>query len=213
MFVIEIDDITVHAGDFTLSSVSLCVPTGSYGVLMGRTGSGKTTLLEAIVGLRRMASGRVLLNGRDVTRLKPALRGIGYVPQDGVLFSSMTVRDHLAYALEIRSVRRHVIRRRVAELAELLGIVDLLKRRPGKLSGGEKQRVALGRALSFQPATLLLDEPLSALDEDTRQRMYDLLRQVRQHTGATILHVTHNQQEAATLEDHLLHIDQGRVLK
>jgi len=148
-----------------------------------------------------------------VTRLKPALRGIGYVPQDGVLFSNMTVWYHLACTLVIRRVNRHVIRRRVAELADLLGIVDLLKRRPGKLSGGEKQRVALGWALSFQPATLLLDEPLSALDEDTRRRMYDLLRQVRQHTGATILHVTHNQQEAEAMADHLLRIEEGRVLK
>ncbi|MHC4442767.1 MAG: ABC transporter ATP-binding protein [Planctomycetota bacterium] len=209
---IEIDNITVHAGDFKLKEVSLTIPTGQYGVLMGKTGSGKTTLTEAITGLKKVASGAIRLLGRDVTRLQPAVRGIGYVPQDGALFSTMTVRNHLSYALEIRKATKDVIKKRVAELADLLGIAHLLKRIPQGLSGGEQQRVALGRAISFHPTTLLLDEPLSALDKDTRSQMYDLLREVCQHTGVTVLHVTHSTEDADALADLLFRIEDGRVL-
>ena len=129
---------------------------------MGKTGSGKTTLLEALCGFKRIVSGSIQLDGRDVTALSPADRGIGYVPQDLALFQTMTVRQHLAFAQKIRSCDRAAIDRRVAELAELLGLTRLLERRPAGLSGGESQRVALGRALSFYPRVLLLDEPLSA---------------------------------------------------
>ena len=210
---IEVKRVTVRAGAFELAEVSLTVPTGGYGVLMGRTGSGKTTLLEAVIGLRRVLSGRVWLCGSDVTELAPAVRGIGYVPQDGALFSTMTVAQHLSYALEIRRVRRSAIRRRVAELADLLGIRHLLHRTPHGLSGGERQRVALGRALSFQPRTLLLDEPLSALDEETRGQICALLKKVREHAGATTLHVTHNVKDAETLADHVFRLENGRVAR
>ena len=117
---IEVEHIHVRAGRFELRDVTLCVPAGAYGVLMGRTGCGKTTLLEAIIGLRRVLHGRVRLAGRDVTRKTPALRGVGFVPQDGALFAGMTVRNQLAYALEIRNTRRADVRRRVDQLADLL---------------------------------------------------------------------------------------------
>lgn len=208
---IKLDNVTVRAGEFSLAGVSLEVPAGAYGVLMGKTGSGKTTLLEAVAGLARARRGNIVLDGRNVTRLRPAARGIGYVPQDVSLFEGMTVADHIAYALEIRKVGREDIRARVAELSELLGIGDLLKRRPRGLSGGERQRVALGRALSFRPRILLLDEPLSALDERTREQMYDLLKDVRAHTQATCLHVTHNGEEAGRLADCAFTIEDGKV--
>jgi ABC-type sugar transport system ATPase subunit len=178
---------------------------------MGMTGSGKTTILEAIIGLRSVAGGRIWLDGNDVTRTKPALRGIGYVPQDGALFSTMTVHDQIALALYVRRVQPDAIRRRVAELAEMLGIADLLDRRPKGLSGGERQRVALGRALSFEPRVLCLDEPLSALDEETRQQMYSLLKRVRAQTGVTALHVTHSHEEAEQLADSVFRLKAGRV--
>ena len=142
---ISLSDVTLSQGGFALRGVSLEIPTGQYGVLMGRTGSGKTTLLEAICGLRPLTAGRIRLLGRDVTQLKPAARGVGYVPQDGSLFSRLTVREHLAFALVIRRWSRAAIERRVEELAQLLGIEPLLDRRPSGLSGGEIQRVALGR--------------------------------------------------------------------
>ncbi len=205
---IQIEHLSVRAGGFELRDLSLIVPTGRYGVLMGRTGSGKSTLLEAVCGLRRVTAGRILLAGTDVTHARPALRGIGYVPQDGALFSRMTVREHLGFALEIRRRQQEEIAGRVAELAGLLGVAPLLDRLPGTLSGGERQRVAIGRALSARPHTLLLDEPLSAVDEETRESAYELLKSVQRHTGVTVLHVTHNRQEAERLGDCLFRMDE-----
>jgi molybdate/tungstate transport system ATP-binding protein len=208
---IAVDHLTVRVGAFALENVGFDVPTGQYAVLMGRTGAGKTTLLEALCGLKAVAGGTIRLNGRDVTRLKPAERGIGYVPQDRALFQTMTVREHLAFALTIQKAGRQVIQHNVAELSRLLGIEHLLDRRPPGLSGGEAQRVALGRALSARPGVLCLDEPLSALDDETRQEMYELLENVRRSTSVTILHVTHNLDEAEQLADKILLLRNGKV--
>ena len=208
---IEIQNLSVRAGAFELTDVSFTVPNGEYGVLMGRTGCGKTTILESISGLKPVSGGVIKLMGVDVTRLKPAERGIGYVPQDGALFSRMTIRDHLAFALRIRKWRGAAISRRVTELAELLGLAHLLRRKPRGLSGGEKQRVALGRALSFRPGILLLDEPLSALDDETRRQMYTLLKRAQQHELVTVLHVTHSREEATQLGDRLYRLEDGRA--
>ena len=208
---IAVSNLAVQAGEFRLSDVTFEVPGGAYGVLMGATGSGKTTLLESILGLRDISAGRIVLSSDDVTSLDPAARGIGYVPQDGALFSRMTVRDHLGFALVVRRASREEIDQRTDELADLLGIEHLLDRRPRGLSGGERQRVALGRALSFRPRVLCLDEPLSALDSETRRQMCRLLRTVQQQTGVTTLHVTHNLDEAEQLADCLLRIDNGQV--
>ena len=178
---------------------------------MGRTGSGKTTLLEAICGLRKVTHGRIYCLDHDVTELKPAARGIGYVPQDRALFQTMSVEEHLAFAMVLRKMDRQVIERRVAELSRLLGIEHLLERKPHGLSGGEAQRVALGRALAASPSILCLDEPLSALDDETRGEMYELLAKVQQTTGVTTLHVTHNLREAEQLADFVLLLRNGKV--
>jgi ABC-type sugar transport system ATPase subunit len=208
---IAVENLTIHQGDFALRNVSFRIEPGQYGVLMGKTGSGKTTILECICGLRRMEAGRITLAGRDVTGLKPAERNIGYVPQDSALFTTMTVRRQLAFSLAIRGWARDAMAKRVGELAELLGIAHLLDRKPAGLSGGETQRVALGRALAFRPPVLCMDEPLSALDDDTRQEMYELLETVRTHTGVTTLHVTHNRGETQRLADRLLVLEDGVV--
>jgi ABC-type sugar transport system ATPase subunit len=200
---IAIDNLHLHAGTFALEGLALTVATGEFAVLMGKTGCGKTTLLEAICGLRAVRSGRIVLLGRDVTHLRPAERGVGYVPQDLALFPTLRVRDHLAFALEVRRRPAHEIADRVTEMAGMLGITGLVDRYPQGLSGGEAQRVALGRALAFHPRVLLLDEPLSALDEDTRGDMVELLRQVQRRTGVTTLHVTHSLTEARRLADRL----------
>jgi ABC-type sugar transport system ATPase subunit len=208
---IAVQNLSVRAGRFALEGVSFEVATGQYAILMGRTGSGKTTILEAVCGLKRVLGGRILLLGRDVTHLKPAERGVGYVPQDLALFQTMTVRDHLALSLLIRKWDRRMVERRVGELAELLGIEGLLDRKPHGLSGGESQRVALGRALAYRPRILLLDEPLSALDDETREEMYTLLRVVQQQTQVTTLHVTHNGAEAKRLGDRLFVVRDGTL--
>lgn len=208
---IAIEGLQIRQGSFRLDDVSFRVPSGGYGVLMGKTGCGKTTILEAVAGLKPIAAGRIVLGEVDVSRLKPAQRNVGLVPQDGALFSTMSVRDHLAFALVIRRTARETINRRVAELAELLEIGHLLDRLPKGLSGGERQRVALGRALSFRPATLCLDEPLSALDDDMREQAMELLKRVQRETGVTTLHITHNRREAAALADVLLELVDGKV--
>lgn len=204
---IELRNLSIRSGDFSLNEINLLVPTGTYAVLMGRTGQGKTTILEAICGLRPVTGGKILLNERDVTRLKPAQREIGYVPQDLVLFPGLNVFQQIEFALDVRGVDRSTRRKKVEQLAELLGIGLLLNRQIDGLSGGEAQRVALGRALSFEPEVLLLDEPLSALDESTRQSMHQLLRDIQQQKGVTTIHVTHNPGEADALADTRLVLD------
>jgi ABC-type sugar transport system ATPase subunit len=208
---IELDNVSIRSGPFSLRGVELSVPAGTYAVLMGGTGQGKTTILEAICGLRQVTSGRVVLGGVEMTRWKPGDRGVGYVPQDLALFPQMNVRGHLEFALRIRRYAKKIIDDRVAELSQVLGIEPLLDRRVRRLSGGEAQRVALGRALSFRPRILLLDEPLNALDEATRDRLCDLLRSIQKSTGLSTLHVTHSRSEAALVADRLIVLEQGSL--
>lgn len=208
---IELREVTIRAGQFVLERISFQIEAGQYAVLMGRTGRGKTTILEAICGLRSIVAGSVLVRNADVSGWSPAAREIGYVPQDLALFPTLDVRQHLEFALRLRKAGARDIKERVAELSEVLGISHLLSRRIQGLSGGECQRVALGRALSFRPSVLLLDEPLSALDEETRGEMYGWLRRVKETTAVTTLHVTHSQEDADALADRRLYIDDGRV--
>ncbi len=208
---IELHSLSIRSGAFALSGINLSIPEGAYAVLMGGTGQGKTTILEAICGLRTVTSGRVVLCGIDVTRHKPADRGVGYVPQDLGLFPMMTVRGHLEFALKVRRAAATVIRQRVEELTEVLGITALLERHVRHLSGGEAQRVALGRALSFRPRILVLDEPFNALDEMTRDRLCELLRSIQKQSGLTTLHVTHSRSEARLVADRLIVLSGGKL--
>ena len=210
---IEVDKLSMRLGTFNLDGISFSVPSGAYAALMGKTGVGKTSVLEAICGLKPTTGGTVRLAGRDVTQLRPADRGIGFVPQDAALFSTMTVRDQLGFSLAVRRRPKQEIAARVGELAARLGIESLLDRRPPGLSGGEKQRVALGRALAFRPRILCLDEPLSALDEDTREDLCELLRDLTRESGVTTLHITHNRTEARALADVHLQLQGGEVVE
>lgn len=206
---IRVDGLSLRAGRFTLDGIGFEVPSQGYVALMGKTGSGKTSILEAICGLRPIVAGRVELNGRDVTDLPPGRRGVGYVPQDRALFRTMNVGENIAFGPTIQGWPRERVLERVGELAELLGLDALLDRKPDGLSGGEAQRVALGRALAARPEILCLDEPLTALDDETRDGLIDLLARVRQETKVTVLHVTHSREEAKRLADRVLHIVDG----
>ena len=208
---IDVDNLCLRQGAFRLADIAFHVPKGRYALLMGKTGCGKTTILEAVAGLRLIGSGRVQLNNRDVTYLSPAQRDLGYVPQDGALFRTMSVRDNLAFALTIRNRPADAIKQRVEQLADWLRVGHLLERRAIGLSGGETQRIALGRALANHPPILLLDEPLSSLDEETRDLMIDLLKGLPQRENVTVLHVTHSRHEADQLGDWIFRLQEGRI--
>lgn len=212
---IRLQNISWKAGAFALDNVSFNVPAATYAVLMGRTGTGKTSLVEIICGLRTPQSGQVWLNDRDVTRMPPGLRGLGFVPQDGALFPTLTVAEQIGFALRIQKAPSASIDSTVRELAAEMAITHLLDRRPPGLSGGEKQRVALARALAAKPGVLLLDEPLAAVDEDTQSDLIHLLKRTQQQHQITVLHVTHSRREAEgladlrlRLENHAVHIEE-----
>ena len=202
-------NIHIKQGNFELNDLSFSIETGEYACLIGQTGTGKTTILEAICGLKNVRSGRFELDGKDITFLKPAERKIGFVPQDGALFETMTVSENIAFALKIRKWSKADRAKRADELAELLSIGHLLDRKPTNLSGGEKQRVALGRALSFYPAIVCLDEPMSALDDQTKRSLYSLIEDIRKEVTFTALHITHNIEEVEHLADKVLHLKDG----
>jgi ABC-type sugar transport system ATPase subunit len=210
---IALKNISLKQGSFELSGVNLTLAAGEYGVLMGRSGCGKTTILEAVCGLRAITSGSIRLDNVEVAELPPAERGVGYVPQDRALFPTMIVREQLAFALVLRKQPQTQIAARVNELAKLLGITQLLDRAPDKLSGGEAQRVALGRALAHRPAVLCLDEPLAALDEELHEEMCRLLEHIHRETGVTILHITHRPSEAKRLAGCHFRMNNGKVTR
>jgi ABC-type sugar transport system ATPase subunit len=208
---IELCNVSITAGQFSLQQISFKVHQGDYGVLMGQTGRGKTTILESICGLRNVVSGEIFVRDQNITDWSPGDREIGYVPQDLALFPTLSVRAHLEFALKLRKWPSKDIALRVSKLSKTLGIGHLLKRSISGLSGGERQRVALGRALSFRPSVLLLDEPFSALDESTRTEMHVLLRAVTESTGVTTLHVTHSNEEAEALANRRFILQDGVV--
>jgi ABC-type sugar transport system ATPase subunit len=208
---IDIDHLSLRQGALELADISLHVPRGKYALLMGKTGCGKTTILEAVAGLRAISSGSIRLDDRDVTAATPAERNIGYVPQDGALFRTMTVRENLGFSLSVRHQPAGLVKERVEQLADWLRVTHLLDRRAVGLSGGETQRIALGRALANHPPILLMDEPLSSLDEETRDVMIDLLKSLPQRANVTVLHVTHSRHEADQLGDLIFRLQEGRV--
>ena len=209
---ISLENCRLQQGAFVLDDLSLTIPTGAYGVLMGRSGCGKTTVMELVCGLRKLDAGRIKIGGRDVTNLPPGDRGIGYVPQDGALFPGLLVREQLAFSLMVRKWSERAIAERVSELAEMLGVGDLLDRLPDKLSGGERQRVAFGRALASKPPVLCLDEPLSALDSDIHAEILSLIKALVRAHEVTTLHITHSDTEAESLADYVFRMQAGKLL-
>ena len=203
---LQVEDLWVRWPDFELCGISLEVGR-EYFVLLGPSGAGKTLLLQTIAGFWQPERGRIVLNGRDITHLAPEDRRIGYVPQEYKLFPHLSVRENIAFGMKSRSSQR------VRELAALVGAEHLLDRRPETLSGGEQQRVALARALASDPALLLLDEPLGAVDPPYRRQLQQLLKRVHQETGIPVIHVTHDHLEAFTLADRIAVMEDGRIVE
>jgi len=196
-----------------VNNVSLEIGDGEFFVLLGPSGSGKSTVLRMIAGLTEIDSGRVLLHGRDVTRLPPQRRGIGFVFQSYALFRHMSVAENIEFPLRVRKVPRAEHRRRRDELLEMVGLAGLGRRFPQQLSGGQQQRVGLARALAHRPEVLLLDEPFGALDARIRTELRRTVRTIQQELKITTIFVTHDQEEAFELADRIGVMNFGRLLE
>jgi iron(III) transport system ATP-binding protein len=194
-----------------LKSIDLVVPEGELVCFLGPSGCGKTTLLRIIAGLEQQTSGRVVQKGRDVSHAPPAARDYGIVFQSYALFPNLTVRDNIAYGLVNRRKGRGEIDSRVRELLKLVGLPEAGPKYPSQLSGGQQQRIALARALATSPSLLLLDEPLSALDAKERERLRGEIRALQRRLGVTTIMVTHDQEEALSMSDHVVVMNDGAI--
>jgi multiple sugar transport system ATP-binding protein len=210
---IVLDSVTKEfpGGVQAVAGVDMTIGDGEFMVLVGPSGCGKTTLLRSIGGLETITSGRILLDGKDVTRSAPGSRDLAMVFQNYALYPHMTVRQNLGYALRVRKTPKREINERVEQAAKLLGLETLLDRRPGALSGGQMQRVAMGRAIVREPKAFLMDEPLSNLDAKLRVSMRTSLQQLHRRLGTTTVYVTHDQIEAMTLGQRVAVMRNGHV--
>jgi len=211
--VLHIESLSITLGEFSVRDVSLEVKPNEFFIILGPTGAGKTILLETIAGLHVPDTGRISLGDREITRCEPRERNIGMVYQDYMLFPHLTVAENIAFGLRQRNVPYDKQRELVNEMSTLLEIGHLAGRYPGSLSGGEQQRVALARALVLRPAILLLDEPMSALDSHTRERMRGELSRIRRLTGTTVIQITHHFDDVFALADRIAIMREGGIVQ
>ena len=209
---IKLQNIRKRFGEtVALDDLSLEFCDGKLTTLLGPSGCGKSTLLNLISGILPPTSGSIYFGDRDVTSLSPDKRNIGLVFQNYALYPHMTVGENIAFSLEIKKVSKKERMERAAEFAKLLRIEDYFTRKPSQLSGGQQQRVAIARALAKEPEILLLDEPLSNLDARLRLEMREEIRRLQLETGITTIFVTHDQEEALSISDHILLLKKGRI--
>ncbi|MBW1737479.1 MAG: ABC transporter ATP-binding protein [Deltaproteobacteria bacterium] len=208
---IKIQDLNINLKEFKLRNICLSVEKNEFFILMGPTGAGKTVLLEAIAGLIPLASGRILIGEREITRLPPEKRGISIVYQDFALFPHLTVLENITYGLRFHRIEKIQAEKRLDRLLEVLNLFNLKERLPVNLSGGEKQRVALARALMVEPKVLLLDEPLSALDPNFREEVRGALKSLHQSSNTTFLMVTHDFVEVLSLAGRAAVMNKGHI--
>jgi len=212
---LDLDRVTkVYGNGFrAVDDVSLAIADGEFIVLVGPSGCGKSTLLRMVAGLEEVTAGEVRIDGVDVTDLAPRHRDIAMVFQSYALYPHMTVRENLGYGLKVRRAPKADARRRVEEVAGMLGLTELLDRRPAQLSGGQRQRVAMGRAIVREPRAFLMDEPLSNLDAKLRVGMRASLSELHARLGVTTVYVTHDQTEAMTLGERVAVMREGRIVQ
>ncbi|MET9833955.1 ABC transporter ATP-binding protein [Streptomyces sp. NPDC006385] len=194
-----------------VDEASMEIAAGEFVTFLGASGSGKTTTLMMIAGFCEPDSGTITVGGRDVTRLAPQKRGLGFVFQQYLLFPHMTVSENVAFPLTLRGVPKNEIRRRVGETLEIAGLSGFGGRRPRELSGGQQQRVALCRALVYRPPVILMDEPLGALDKKLRDQLQVEIKSIQQELGLTVIYVTHDQEEALVMSDRIAVMRNGRI--
>jgi len=210
---IELSGLTKRFGETAVDNIDLSVASGEFFSLLGPSGCGKTTTLRLIAGFEQPTSGRILLDGVDVSDVPPHRRNVNTVFQSYALFPFLSVFDNVAFGLRHGGVGKADLKRRVDEALDLVKMTSFAKRRPGQLSGGQQQRVALARALVLNPAVLLLDEPLGALDAKLRRSLKVELKALQERVGITFLYVTHDQQEALTMSDRLAVMNAGRIVQ
>ena len=209
---IEFAGVTGRYGEYVaLHETNLEIESGEFFALLGPSGSGKSTLLNSVTGFNAPSAGRVLINGADITGIPPYKRNIGMVFQNYALFPFMTVAQNVAFPLQTRKLPKAEIRQRVERSLAMVRLTELAGRLPRQLSGGQQQRVALARASVYDPPVLLMDEPLGALDKNLREELQDEIRQFHRQVGATIIYVTHDQAEAASLADRVAILNHGRL--
>ncbi|MBL8129578.1 MAG: ABC transporter ATP-binding protein, partial [Chloroflexia bacterium] len=209
---LQVRSLTKTFGDaIAVDDVSLDIAAGAFVSLLGPSGCGKTTTLRVIAGLERADSGRILIDGRDISHVPPQRRKIGMVFQQYALFPNLTASENVAFALRVAREPNAAVAARVRELLELVHLEEAANRYPHQLSGGMQQRVALARALAVEPPLLLLDEPLSALDAAIRDELRAELRRLQRQLNLTVVYVTHDQAEAMALSDQIVVMEKGRV--
>ncbi len=209
---VSMDSIIKHYGSFTaVDGVNLSVGRGEFVALLGPSGSGKTTLLMMIAGFEHPDSGAVCIDGVDVSRMPAHRRDVGMVFQKYALFPHMTILDNVAFPLRMRGVTTGERRLKALDALRAVGLEGMEKRLPAQLSGGQQQRVALARAIVYRPPVLLMDEPLGALDKKLRERMQIEIKHLQESLGATVIYVTHDQEEALTMADRIAVMNRGRL--
>ena len=210
---IELSGLTKRFHEIAVDNIDLSVPSGEFFSLLGPSGCGKTTTLRLIAGFEQPTSGRILLDGVDVSGVPPHRRNVNTVFQSYALFPFLDVRENVAFGLRHQGVGKAEMKSRVDKALDLVAMTSFAKRRPGQLSGGQQQRVALARALVLNPAVLLLDEPLGALDAKLRRSLKVELKALQERVGITFLYVTHDQEEALTMSDRLAVMNAGKIVQ
>jgi molybdate/tungstate transport system ATP-binding protein len=210
---LKVEGVSKHLGQFALKDINLQIAEGDYFVLLGPTGSGKTVLLELIMGFIHPDKGRIVLNNQDITALPTERRGLGYVPQNCLLFPHMTVFENIEFGLKMRRNTLSARKDAVLNALKLVGLEGIAKRTPEMLSGGERQKIVLARVLVTDPKVVLLDEPLASIDAETSRILREELKRINQELGVAVLHVTHDQIEAFSLARKVAIMKNGQIVE